>query len=246
MRNNLITIAVMSTLMIACTKSNNATATEKSQTDQAKAQTNKPANTDDCFKLALNKTYTKTDRDDTQVQHSEVTFENQKAIAITTETDGIKADTIFDQSGRTQLASQTYGIAALGTDPNTVVSTLHYQAPLPTFPSNLKAGQTFKMTYNSVLTSPNDDERTPSKLIFDVTFVGFENLKFTDTENKALEFKNACHFVSKLAKESPDTPMIDGQTDEWFAEGYGIVKSVQKTKDGEIFSSDSIGDEAQP
>lgn len=245
MKNNLITIVAMSVLMIACTKSNNATATEKNQTDSAKAQSKKPANTDDCFKLAINKTYTKTDRDDTQVKHSEITYENQKTIAITTEADGVKSDTIYDLTGRTQLASQSYGIEALGTDPNTVISVIHNQAPLPTYPSNIKAGHTFKMTYNSVLTSPDSDEQTPSKLIFDVTFVGFETLKFTDAENKPLEFKNACHFVSKLAKKSTDEPMINGQTDEWFAEGYGIVKTIQKTKDGELFSSDSIGDEPE-
>lgn len=244
MRNKIIAVCVFALINTACTKKDSTVATPDKENQSANVT--KPANSNDCFKLKVGQHFTLNDRENSDMQIADATLNEQKAIAIARQAVGTHTDNIYDLTGRTQLASLTYGVEALGTDPNTVVMSTHYEAPLPTYPENLKPNQTFKLTYKSKSTSSDGEETSGGNLVFDVTFKGFEDLNFVDANNQKLSLKNVCHFESKLAKESKDEPLINGLTNEWIAEGYGVVKTVQKTKDGELFSSEAIGEEAQP
>lgn len=237
MKNHLLTISVVTILCVACTKK---------EDHSTQTKTTRTPTSNDCFKLKVGQHFTLNDHENSDMQIADATLNEQKAIAIARQAAGTRTDNIYDLTGRTKLASLTYGVEALGTDPNTVVMSTYYEAPLPTFPENLKPNQTFKMTYKSKNTSADGEETSGGTLVFDVTFKGFEDLNFVDADNQKISLKNVCHFESKLAKESKDEPLINGQTNEWIAEGYGIVKTVQKTKEGELFSSEAIGEETQP
>lgn len=237
MKNHLLTISAVALLCVACTKKDDHT---------TQVTTTKTPASNDCFKLKVGQHFTLNDHENSNIQIVDTTLNEQKALAITRQAVGTRTDNIYDLTGRTQLASLSYGVEALGTDPNTVVMSTHYEMPLPTYPENLKPNQTFKLTYKSKNTSSDGEETSGGTLVFDVTFKGFEDLNFVNADNQKISLKNVCHFESKLAKESKDEPLINGQTNEWIAEGYGVVKTIQKTKDGEIFSSEAIGEESQP
>ena len=245
MKTQILVTSLVTLLCIACTKkdSDANTHTEKKTLD---SQIQKVPNSDDCFKLALNKEFSLNDHDSTQIRIVPTTFNDKKAIAIEKQTGGIKSATIYDETGRTELADQSYGTQELGTDPNTIVSVTHYKAPLPSYPSNLKPNQKFKITYDTVTTSTKDREETKSNISMDITFLGFEDLNFIDASDQKLAFKNVCHFTSSVSADSKDKAMVDGTTDIWIAEGFGTIRTVVKTKQGEILFDDAIGDEPQP
>lgn len=242
MKTKILATSLLAILCISCSKKTPDATTEKKAST---SETPKAPNSDDCFKLELNKQFNLNDHDRTDIQIVPTTFGDKKAIAIVKQAVGVKLASIYDETGRTELAEQSYGVEALGTDPNTVVSVTNYNAPLPSYPSNLKPNQKFKITYDAVSTNTKDNEESKSNVSFDVTFVGFENLIFVDDSDKKLEFKNVCHFISSVSKDTKDTPLLDGTTETWFAEGFGAIKTLIKTKDGEIFSNDAIGNEQQ-
>lgn len=235
MKKHILIISLVSLLGTACSNTNQTKNHSKySENLTSFSKEDKIANSDDCFKLEVNKKYILNDSDQTHVKISSVTFNNQKALAVTRQVEGARHDKIYDVTGRTELGSLNYGIAAWGTDPNSVTIRTINQAPLPQYPSNLKPNQKFKLTYHSITHSLVNGEKSESSNIIETEFKGFENLNFLDNTNKPLTLKNTCHFYTKVE---------DGSIDEWFAEGYGTVKFIRKMKNGDILMSEAIGTE---
>lgn len=235
MKKDILLVSFLSLICTACSNNNQVkNDAQKPENTTSAAKENKAANSDDCFKLDINKKYTLNDSDQTNVQILPVTFNNQKAIAVVRQVEGVRHDQIYDLTGRTELGSLDYGIAALGTDPNSVIISTTNQNPLPQYPSNLKPNQKFKLTYNIITDSAMSGEKSESSNTVETEFKGFENLNFLDNENKPLALKNTCHFFTKVE---------DGTLDEWFAEGYGRVKFIRKMENGDIFMSEAIGTE---
>ncbi|MCX5467440.1 hypothetical protein [Acinetobacter nematophilus] len=238
MNKTVVVISLLSILTVACSKnkSHDNTVHQTEKTFEEKPM--KTANSDDCFKLEPNKKFTLNNSDETEIQIVPTIFNNQNAIAIVRQGAGVRTDYIYDLTGRTMLANLDYGIAALGSNPNDVLVKTTYQAPLPTFPSNLMPHQKFQMTYNAVIESQvdNTDKSVNNKTV-DIEFVGFENLSLIDNDDNTLKFNNACHFVSQIG---------DATLDEWYAEGYGQIKYIKRKASGEVKSSEAIGDDPEP
>jgi len=238
MNKTVFVISLLSIFSVACSKNTPDDPSEpKVEVPVAKkSHKHKSPNSDDCFKLELNKNFTLNNHDKTEIQIVPTTFNNQNAIAIIRQGAGVRTDYIYDLTGRTMLANLDYGIAQLASNPNEVLVTTTYQAPLPTFPSKLKPQQKFQMTYKAIIRSQvdNNDQSENTKIV-DVEFKGFEDLTLIDNNDNALDFKNACHFVSQIGEET---------LDEWYAEGYGQIKYIRKKANGDI-KSEAIGDDPE-
>lgn len=237
MKHKVITLSLFAIFCASCSKNAPEAAPEKKQEIIKTSQKTKTINSDDCFKLQANKKYTFDNDDETEIQITPTTFNNQSAMSIIRQSNGIRTDYIYDLTGRTLLANLDYGIAALGSDPENVLVTTTYQNPLPTFPSNIKPQQNFQMTYKSILQSDTDDSTTEHLEVLDMQFIGFEDLTLIDQDENKLNFKNTCHFTTHL----------DGDTlDEWYAEGYGQIKYVRTKANGDIKISEAIGYAPEP
>ncbi len=239
MKKTVAIISILSLLTVACSKNKTHDSVQQEQQQQVKSIKKKhTVNSDDCFLLEPSFEFTLNNKDETDIKIGSTEFNNQKAIAIIKNGNGVRTDYIYDLTGRTMLANLDYGIAALGSNPNDVLVKTTYQAPLPTFPSNMKPQQKFQMTYNAVIQSQTDDkDKTVSNKTIDVEFVGFENLILIDNDDNTLEFDNACHFKSQLGDET---------LDEWYAQGFGQIKYVRKKANGDIRSTEAIGDDPEP
>lgn len=239
MKKTVAIISILSLLTVACSKNKTHDSVQQEQQQQVKSIKKKhTVNSDDCFLLEPSFEFTLNNKDETDIKIASTEFNNQKAIAIIKNGNGVRTDYIYDLTGRTMLANLDYGIAALGSNPNDVLVKTTYQAPLPTFPSNMKPQQKFQMTYNAVIQSQTDDkDKTVSNKTIDVEFVGFENLILIDNDDNTLEFDNACHFKSQLGDET---------LDEWYAQGFGQIKYVRKKANGDIRSTEAIGDDPEP
>jgi hypothetical protein len=238
MNKTVIVIGLLSILTVACSKNKPHDNVEHQAEKVAEEKPLKAANSDDCFKLEANKQFTLNNSDETEIQIIPTMFNDQNAIAIVRQGAGVRTDYIYDLTGRTMLANLDYGIAALGSNPNDVLVKTTYQPPLPTFPSNLKPHQKFQMTYNAVIESQLDNtDKSENNKTVDIEFVGFENLSLIDNNNNTLKFNNACHFVSQIG---------DSTLDEWYAEGYGQIKYIKRKANGEVKSSEAIGDDPEP
>lgn len=239
MNKTVVVISLLSILNVACSKNKTQDNVQQEQQQQVKSIKKKhQVNSDDCFLLEPSFEFTLNNKDETDIKIASTEFNGQKAIAVIKSGNGVRTDYIYDLTGRTMLANLDYGIAALGSNPHDVLVKTSYQSPLPTFPSNMKPHQKFQMNYNAVIQSQiDDDDKTESNQSIDVEFVGFENLIMIDNSDNTLEFDNACHFKSQLGDET---------LDEWYAQGFGQIKYVRTKANGDIRSSEAIGDEPDP
>ncbi|MFW2080932.1 hypothetical protein ACNPQK_08145 [Acinetobacter guillouiae] len=238
MNKTVVLLSLLSIFSVACSKNKPHDSSEHQAEAPVVKKAHKAANSDDCFKLEPNKQFTLNNNEETEIQIVPTTFNNQNAIAIVRQGAGVRTDYIYDLTGRTMLANLDYGIAALGSNPNDVLVKTTYQAPLPTFPSNLKPQQKFQMTYNAVIESQMDNnDKSENNKTIDLVFVGFEDLTLIDNDDNTLKFDNACHFISQIGDET---------LDEWYAEGYGQIKYVKKKQNGDVKSSEAIGDDPLP
>ncbi len=239
MKKTVAIISILSLLTVACSKNKPHDNVQLEQQQQVKnIQKKHKVNSDDCFLLEPSFEFTLNNKDETEIKIASTEFNNQKAIAIIKSGNGVRTDYIYDLTGRTMLANLDYGIAALGSNPNDVLVKTTYQTPLPTFPSNMTPKQKFQMNYNAVIQSQTDDkDKTESNKTIDVEFVGFENVILIDNDDNTLEFDNACHFKSQLGDET---------LDEWYAQGFGQIKYVRKKANGDIKSTEAIGDDPEP
>jgi len=238
MKKTVAVLSILSIFSVACSKNEPHDSIQLEQQQKVNSiKKNQKLNSDDCFQLEPSFEFT-LNNDDFNIKIESTEFNNQKAIAVIKTGNGIRTDYIYDLTGRTMLANLDYGIAALGSNPNEVLVKTTFQAPLPTFPSNMKPQQKFPMTYNAVIQSQTDEnDKTENKKTIEVEFVGFEDLKFIDNNNNTLEFNQACHFKSQLEDET---------LDEWYAQGFGQIKFVRTKANGDVKSSEAIGDEPEP
>ena len=239
MKKTVVVVSILSVLNVACSKNEPHNNTQQEHKQQATSIKKKhKVNSDDCFQLEPGFEFTLNNNDETEIQIESTKFNDQNAIAITKNGNGVRTDYVYDLTGRTMLANLDYGIAALGSNPSDVLVKTTYQAPLPTFPSNMKPNQKFQMTYNAVIESEiNNNDRSENNKTIDVEFIGFENIKLIDNDDNLLEFYNACHFTSQIGNET---------LDEWYAQGYGQIKYIRKNAAGEIKSTEAIGDDPEP
>lgn len=238
MKKTVVVISLLSMLSVACSKNKPHENLEPEHKQQNTAvKTKHKINSDDCFQLEPDTEFTLNNNDETDIKIVSTKYNNQDAVAIIKNGNGVRTDYIYDLTGRTMLANLDYGIAALGSNPNDVLATTTYQAPLPTYPSNMKPKQKFQMNYNAVIQSQtNDKDISDNNKTIDVEFVGFENLTLVDNDDQTLHFENVCHFTSQVN---------DDTLDEWYAEGYGQIKYIRKKANGDIKSSEAIGDEPE-
>lgn len=188
-------------------------------------------NSDLCFKRQAGTNFHYTDNHQTHVKIENITFNDNSAIAVISESGGILFKDIFDLTGRRLIANLMYAIEDLKQIPTELISEIYYHAPYPQFPSNLQIGQKFEIQLNPLHLN-NNTASTPEHMTLNMQFKGFENMDLITADDQALSLKNVCHF---------STQTDVGFFDEWYAEGYGLIQSIQKSVNGTIISIQSIG-----
>lgn len=188
-------------------------------------------NSDLCFKRQVGTQFNYMDNNQTQVKIEQTTFDKKSAIAVISENGGILFKDIFDLTGRRLLANLMYAIDDLQQIPTELISEIYYKAPYPQFPSNMQIGQKFQIQINPVHLS-NNTLLTPESTLLDMQFKGFENLDLIIANDQPLRLQDVCHF---------STQTDVGFFDEWYAEGYGLIQSIQSSVNGTIIAIQSIG-----
>lgn len=184
----------------------------------------------DCFKLTPGVSYYLEHR--TLVQIVDGKFDGKPAIAVINNGRGFKSAEFFDATGRRNLGSEEYGVAAWGKDPNSVVIRKVNVAPVPIFPEHVKVGDSFKLFFKGTteVTSKKTEKKQGSGNV-EYIFVGFENLELGPSYERN-SFANACHLRVRQAE--------GGFGDFWYVPGYGNVKVKVTDKDGKTIVSDEL------
>ena len=188
-------------------------------------------NSDLCFKRQVGKQFHYADSNNTKIKIENTTFEQKSAIAVISESGGILFKDIFDLTGRRLLANLMYALEDNDQSPSEIISELSYHSPYPQFPTNMSIGQKFQIHLNPIHRHYNIESPTENTIL-NMEFKGFETLDFIMQDENLLSLKQVCHF---------STQTDVGFFDEWYAEGYGLVQSIQKSVDGVIMSIQSIG-----